>query len=265
MKQKRIIIIVGHEQACNFLRYLNKTKTYKVVMCVGRQDDTGSDGNFPSLMKLAMVLDIPTINPVNINDKNVISSAKDLNPDIVISLQNNRILGNDWINLVKNKLGIVNVHYAPLPKYGGYWPEMWAIWNKEKKFAVSMHYVNKGLDTGPVIAQKWFRINKNETRLSLYKKSDKACFKLLKENLEKVMTKKLSLTAQNFKERTYYPKSLPNDGFLDLNWDAETQERFIRAIAFPGFPGPKIKIGKATYTLLYKDIEFFKARNLVKG
>ena len=265
MKQKRIIIIGGHEQACNFLRYINKIKTYKVVMCIGRQDDTGIDGNFPSLLKLAMGCDIPIINPKNINDKIVIAAAKNLNPDIVISLQNNRILGHDWINLVKNKLGIVNVHYAPLPKYGGYWPEMWAIWNSEKKFAVSMHYVNKGLDTGPVIAQKWFRIDKNETRLSLYKKSDRACFKLLKDNLERIMAKKLSLDPQDSKERTYYPKSLPNNGFLDLNWDAETQRRFIRAIAFPGFPGPKIKIGKVTYTLVYEDIEFFTAINLSKG
>jgi methionyl-tRNA formyltransferase len=128
-----------------------------------------------------------------------------------------------------------------------------------------MHYVDKGLDTGPVIAQKWFRISQNETRLSLYNKSDKACFELLKENLTKIMSKKIKLDPQRSKERTYYPKSLPNDGFLDLNWDAAKQKRFIRAIAFPGFPGPKLKIGRITYTLLYDDLEFFSAIKHIKS
>ena len=265
MKSKRIIIIGGHDQACNFIKYLNKNKKYKVVLCVARLDDNGVDDIFPSLIKTALDLNIPVIKPKNINDEDVISNARDLSPDIVISLQNNRILGNDWIGMTKNKLGIVNVHYAPLPKYGGYWPEMWAIWNKEKEFAVSMHYVNKGLDTGPIISQKWFRIGLNETRLSLYKKSDKACFKLLKENLDIIMSNKLKCKPQDSKSRTYYPKSLPNDGFLDLNWDADTQERFIRAIAFPGFPGPKIKVGKTIYTLLQSDLKFFSSVKHIKS
>ena len=41
--------------------------------------------------------------------------------------------------------------------------------------------------------------------------------------------------------------------------DAESlQERFIRSISFPGYPGPKVKIGKYKYTLIESDIEFYK-------
>jgi hypothetical protein len=50
---------------------------------------------------------------------------------------------------------------------------------------------------------------------------------------------------------------MPNDGFIDLSWDSETQSRFIRAIAFPGFPGPKVKIGSRIYTILAEDLPFF--------
>jgi len=47
----------------------------------------------------------------------------------------------------------VNSHYAPLPRYAGYWPELWAIWNDEKDFAVTIHYIDRGVDTGNIIAQ----------------------------------------------------------------------------------------------------------------
>jgi methionyl-tRNA formyltransferase len=167
------------------------------------------------------------------------------------------IFGVEWLNIMKDRLGIINVHYAPLPKYGGCWPEMWAIWNGEGKFAVTLHYVEKGLDTGPIIAQSWFDLEPLENRLSLYEKSTRFCHQMLLENLDLVLSSRVNCTVQVEAERSYYQKSLPNDGFLNLDWDAETQSRFIRAISFPGFPGPKIRIGSQVLTVLWEDIPFF--------
>ena len=164
---------------------------------------------------------------------------------------------------MKSQLGIINIHYAPLPRYGGYWPEMWAIWNCETKFAVTMHYVEKGLDTGPIIDQKWFDIDPLESRHSLYQKSTRFCQQMLLENLDRILLGKVECTSQVESERSYFSKSLPNDGYLDLSWDAETQNRFLRAISFPGFPGPKIKIGSQTLTILCEDIPHFKPVKII--
>lgn len=254
---KNVIIVGGHEQACKMLDHLVFLPNVSVVLCIIRQDDTGQDGVFPSLLQRAKKYNIPTLQPDKLNAHEVLNSARRLNPDIVLSLQNNMIFGEKWIELLDNKLGIVNVHYAPLPKYGGYWPEMWAIWNSEARFAVTMHYVEKGLDTGPIIAQKWFELDAQEDRYSLYKKSTDHCFSMLVDNLERILDRKLIALPQREDERSYYSKSMPNDGFIDLDWDSETQSRFIRAIAFPGFPGPKVRIGSQTYTILAEDLPFF--------
>ena len=125
-----------------------------------------------------------------------------------------------------------------------------------------MHYVSDGIDTGPIINQKFFKIIENETRFSLYKKSGEACFELIKQNLPKILFKKQKTKAQDNSLRTYFKKSLPNNGILDLNWDPEKQSRFIRAISFPGFPGPKIKIGSNIYTILQEDMILFKSYQL---
>jgi methionyl-tRNA formyltransferase len=257
IKSKKIIIIGGHEQACSVFDLLIE-KQFNIVLCVIRQDDSGYDSLFPSLLAKAKSQNIPTLQPKKLNTFEIISLVKELDADIVLSLQNNMIIGEEWLKIFNERLGIVNVHYAPLPKYGGYWPEMWAIWNGETKFAVTMHYVEKGLDSGPIIAQYNFDISPLETRESLYKKSTEVCYKMIKENLESILSSKVDAKVQDENLRTYFPKGLPNDGFLDLTWDADTQNRFIRAISFPGFVGPKIKIGNQTYSLVQEDLEFFK-------
>lgn len=260
MKSKpNVVIVGGHEQACRILDYLVETGICNIVLCVARKDDSGADGIFPSLISKARSNDIPMVQPSSLNSPALLATVEKLMPDLVLSLQNNMIFGEAWINLLNKKLGIVNVHYAPLPKYGGYWPEMWAIWNDEKKFAVTMHYVEVGLDTGPIIAQKWFEIDSVETRQSLYSKSGQACFELLSEKINEILSARVECFAQNHAERTYFPKSLPNNGFLDLEWSAEKQSRFLRAISYPGFPGPKIRLGDQVVTVVCEDIPFFTA------
>ena len=65
------------------------------------------------------------------------------------------------------------MHYSLLPRYSGFWPELWAILNEEKFFSVTIHFIEKNIDTGPINVQKFFNINELETRSSLYKKVQK--------------------------------------------------------------------------------------------
>jgi methionyl-tRNA formyltransferase len=262
-ENRKIVIIGGHEQACAVFDLLIE-KGMNIVLCIARQDDKGIDLTFPSLLARAKLMGIPTLQPKKLNTSEVLSRIKEFDADIVLSLQNNMIIGEEWLKIFNEKLGIVNVHYAPLPKYGGYWPEMWAIWNGETHFAVTMHYAEKGLDSGPIIAQYSFDISPLETRESLYKKSTEVCFKMIRENLNLILSCKVDATIQDEKLRTYYPKGLPNDGFMELSWDSDKQSRFIRAISFPGFVGPKIKIGNQIYSILQEDIEFFRAVKIKK-
>lgn len=50
--------------------------------------------------------------------------------------------------------GIVNLHLAPLPGYRGFYAFSHAVANKERQFEVTMHYIDRGIDTGPIIATR---------------------------------------------------------------------------------------------------------------
>ena len=59
--------------------------------------------------------------------------------------------------------GIVNCHGALLPKYRGLMPSFWTLANDEKEGGVSVHFVDKKLDNGPIVVQKRYRIHPHDT------------------------------------------------------------------------------------------------------
>jgi methionyl-tRNA formyltransferase len=52
------------------------------------------------------------------------------------------------------KYGVINLHSALLPKYRGLMPSFWVMRYNENKTGVSVFFVDEGIDSGPIIAQK---------------------------------------------------------------------------------------------------------------
>ena len=52
------------------------------------------------------------------------------------------------------KLGFINYHPGPLPKYKGPTELVQAIKNKETNWGVTVHFMDKNYDTGPIIKIK---------------------------------------------------------------------------------------------------------------
>ena len=70
----------------------------------------------------------------------------------------------------------INLHPAPLPEYRGCNSYAHAIINGEDEYGVSLHYMDKGIDTGPLIRVDRFPILPDDTGRSLY---DRAQIKAL--------------------------------------------------------------------------------------
>jgi len=52
------------------------------------------------------------------------------------------------------RLGVLNVHPSPLPRGRGPEPVFWTLRNGERETGVTVHVMDGGLDTGPVLAQE---------------------------------------------------------------------------------------------------------------
>jgi methionyl-tRNA formyltransferase len=65
----------------------------------------------------------------------------------------------------------LNVHGSLLPKYAGARTLSWAIESGENESGVTVHRVDEGMDTGPILLQRSFRLSQFETTRSLARKT----------------------------------------------------------------------------------------------
>jgi methionyl-tRNA formyltransferase len=70
--------------------------------------------------------------------------------DLVFSCFYGKILRKAFIEQHKR---VLNLHNSPLPRYRGVNPINWALKNGETYHGVTIHEIDEGIDTGPVVAQ----------------------------------------------------------------------------------------------------------------
>ena len=85
-------------------------------------------------------------------DNEVIGFLLDYEFDYIILAGYMRILSDVFVKTYKNK--IINIHPADTNLHQGLHAYEWAFENKMQNTKITVHYVNEGVDTGKIIAQK---------------------------------------------------------------------------------------------------------------
>ena len=76
---------------------------------------------------------------------------KGLSPDILV-LHLVPVLDEDVFNIPKYKT--VNLHPSLLPRYRGSNPYFWSYYNMDMNAGMTLHFIDKNIDTGEIIAQR---------------------------------------------------------------------------------------------------------------
>lgn len=174
--------------------------------------------------------------------------------DLVFSILHGRIFKT--VHLKNSRLGIINLHPAPLPEYRGCNSYAHAIMNGDKTYRVTMHYVDEGIDDGPIISQNLIKIKKSDTGYSLYQKAQASAFELFVEYAPKIIehAKKGKLypaREQNEKRARYYMRDSLKDKEANLSWNRLKLYNFVRALDFSPFePSYVIINGEKVYLTL---------------
>lgn len=83
---------------------------------------------------------------------------RDLEPgrcDLVFSVLYDKIIGPGLIDATQQ---IINCHPGRLPGYRGTRPVNWALRNREHLHGITIHVIDQGIDSGPIIAEAAFSI-----------------------------------------------------------------------------------------------------------
>ena len=187
----------------------------------------------------------------------VLDAIEALRPDIGLSVLFDYILRSEFLDLFP--AGVVNLHPAYLPYNRGQYPNVWSIVERTPA-GVTLHYIDAGVDTGDIIAQRRVPIEPVDTGETLYRKLEQACVELFKETWPLIRTGQAPRIQQDKREGTYHrTQDVERIDHIDLvrTYTARELIDVIRARTFPPYPGAYfVHQGRKVYLrlqLLYEE------------
>lgn len=163
--------------------------------------------------------------------------------DWVVSFGYRHIISEDIISSSNDR--IINLHISYLPYNRGSHPLFWAL-NDGTPVGVTIHKIDKGIDTGDVYVQRLVDIDtKTETFKSAYEKLISEIEKLFKEYCDDIFNFRIVATKQIGKGTYHKSSDLPDI----QSWDTNILRFF--------------KMSKRTDSEIIDEIEKIRARNNV--
>ena len=101
---------------------------------------------------------------------------------------------------------------------------------------ITAHFVDEGIDTGPIISQIKIEINKNDYIGDVLNKLYPKYKKITSRVLRLIMSKDVKLKDQDQSNHKIYPKRNPEDGLIDWSENETNIINLIRAVSRP-YPG----------------------------
>jgi methionyl-tRNA formyltransferase len=227
----KICIAGKNDIAIEILLYLLDCGVDKNKLCIiPNKTDDGKNNWQRSLLKKAneLGIDIKTLEDVY--------SIENL---LFLSLEFDKIINPSKFRSDK----LFNIHFSLLPKYKGMFTSIMPILNNEKTTGVTFHKIDKGIDTGEIIAQKEFEIDFIDNARDIYHKYIHNGILLVKQCLEKLLKNEfIESKPQNLRESSYFSKSAIDfkNINIDLNQTAIKIHNQIRAFNFREYQVPKV-------------------------
>jgi phosphoribosylglycinamide formyltransferase-1 len=98
-------------------------------------------------------------------DKKIVETLENKEVELVVLAGYMRILSSYFIKAYKNK--IINIHPALLPSFPGLWAQKQAVEYGVKISGCTVHFVDEGMDSGPIILQSAVEVSEDDTEESL--------------------------------------------------------------------------------------------------
>lgn len=167
---------------------------------------------------------IPVLRPASLRTEAFRAWLAERRPDLLVVSIYDRILPAEV--LAQAPSGGINVHPSLLPRWRGPSPVARAILSGEAETGLSLHRMDAGVDTGPLLVQRRVPILPTDTQLTLFARMAEAAPAALLEAVAGLESGALQAVPQTG-EASAAPRIAFEEGHLD--WRAPT-DRLLRAI-----------------------------------
>lgn len=194
-----------------------------------------SDGHTPKWQPSARIV-AESLNVELVGDIESLHAIPNL---VFISLEYDRIIRTQ--NFSSENL--FNIHFSSLPKYRGVYTSFLPIRDREEFTGVTLHKIDRGIDTGPVIDQINFAIPPRTRAHELYLLYTRFGVELFKKNLEALLLGEIELKDQDHLNATSFTRRDIDLKTTELSLDDYSQNIVARfhALTFPIFQYPTFR------------------------
>ncbi|QHF44987.1 bifunctional UDP-glucuronic acid oxidase/UDP-4-amino-4-deoxy-L-arabinose formyltransferase [Pseudomonas sp. S35] len=236
----KAVVFAYHDIGCAGIEALLNTG-YDIAAVFTHADDPKENNFYGSVAQLCARKGIPVHAPEDANHPLWVERIAKLKPDYIFSFYYRNLLSEPLLAIASK--GAFNLHGSLLPKYRGRAPANWVLVNGETETGVTLHRMVKRADAGAILAQQTVTIDRSDTGVSLHAKLRDAASNLLRDALPQLAQGKLTETAQDESQATYFGRRTAADGKLDWKQPAETLFNLVRAVTQP-YPGAFCAVGE---------------------
>jgi len=194
----------------------------------------GRHSDFVDLAPHAAEQGAALLHVANCNSDEFIAQVQEVAPDIIFVIGWSQLCGTALRRIVNGR--VMGYHTAALPRLRGRATIPWTILLEEKITASTLFWIDDGVDSGPILAQRFFHVAPDETAATLYAKHMRALRQALDETLPRLAADYLPGERQDERLATWAARRRPDDGKINWNRPAREVDRLIRAVGRP-YPG----------------------------
>lgn len=243
----KILFLGSHRRSAECLLYLVENVPTAEVIGIVLNSYDGGDYDHEPIKAIAYKHDIPIL---------ALESVRAKQYDIGLCVMFDQKLASAIVD--QPPRGFVNLHLGPLPRLRGVHSAHHAIRlarsHDNWMFGVTLHYMDHGLDTGPIIERLDVPFSVDDTAFDLYERATEKMLELFLKNIGRLVTSAERVPALPQEGPSFYFKR--SDLNLEVDLRASPQEIYdaIRALTFPGKPGPFANIGNKKIYISLEDL-----------
>lgn len=237
----RIVFMGTPDFAVDSLAALVESSDHEIVAVITQPDRPKGRGQkvlMTPVKEYALEKNLVVLQPAKIRTPEFIEELKALAPELIVVVAFGQFLPKEILELPK--YGCINVHASLLPKYRGAAPIHYAVMNGEKESGVTIMRMDKGMDTGAMLAKVATYIGEDMTMGELHNELKVAGAHLLLEVIRGLEDGTIKDMPQNDAEATY--ASLLDKEIEKIEWSKSASEIHNKVRGLNPWPG--------AYTLL---------------
>jgi methionyl-tRNA formyltransferase len=196
--------------------------------CSGRHSD------YVDLAFEAGALGVEVLRTASVNAAATVDAIAATAPDCLFVIGWSGVCREPVLNIAR--CGAIGFHPAPLPHMRGRAVIPWTILQREEWSGSTLFWLARGIDDGPILLQRRFRVGSDETARSLYDKHMSMLRAMLPKAVELLHGADPPRSPQDESLATYCARRVPADGEIDWTASAADILLLIRAVG-PPYPG----------------------------